>query len=172
MRGNVIGFDADTNQGAIAGDNGGRFDFVGFEWHGAARPSRGTAVDFVPVGQQATQIYPVVARYDPAESGTAKIIYILYLVSLFLGFTSVVGLILAYVNRGGAPEWVQTHYRFQIRTFWIGCLYGLASIVTAPLVIGFLFALFTAIWFIVRCAKGLKATAAGAPYENAGTWLW
>ena len=55
-----------------------------------------------------------------AGAGTAKLVYILYLVSLLIGITAIVGLIIAYVNRDDAPGWLQTHYRFQIRTFWIG----------------------------------------------------
>ena len=70
---------------------------------------------------------------------------------------------MAYVNRGGAPEWVETHYRFQIRTFWIGLLYGVISLITVFILIGFLFALFTLVWWIVRCAKGCSASRAASP---------
>jgi hypothetical protein len=34
MRGNVIGFDPDTNTGAIGGYDGKRYDFVTQEWGG------------------------------------------------------------------------------------------------------------------------------------------
>ncbi|HIF9240904.1 TPA: DUF4870 family protein [Photobacterium damselae] len=47
----------------------------------------------------------------------AKIIYILYLVGLVIGVTGIVGVIMAYVNKGDAPQWLQDHFRFQIRTF-------------------------------------------------------
>src|SRR4051794_34155120 len=122
MRGTIIGFDPDANTGAISGEDGGRYDFVRLEWRGASQPSRGAAVDFLPDGMQARQVYAVNASGNPAEGDTAKLIYILYLASLIVGVTAIVGLIMAYVNRGGAPEWVETHYRLQIRTFWIGLL--------------------------------------------------
>lgn len=118
------------------------------------------------------EIYPLAARGDSAEGETAKIIYILYLVSLVLGVTSIVGLVMAYVNRAGAPDWVQTHYRFQIRTFWIGLLYALISALTFIVVIGVLFAIFAFVWWIVRCVKGLQRIERGEPYGNAATWLW
>ncbi|MXZ09042.1 MAG: hypothetical protein F4Y79_06295, partial [Gemmatimonadetes bacterium] len=51
-------------------------------------------------------------------SGTAKIVYILYLAELVVGITGLIGVIMAYVNRSDAPEWLASHYRFQIRTFW------------------------------------------------------
>ena len=54
------------------------------------------------------------------NSSTAKLVYILYLVGLVFGITGIIGVIVAYVNKGDAPEWMQSHYRFQIRTFWMG----------------------------------------------------
>ena len=172
MRGTIIAFDPDSNAGAISGEDGGRYDFVRMEWRGAVQPNRGAIVDFVPDGMQARQVYAVNAGGNPAEGDTAKLIYVLYLASLIVGVTAIVGLIMAYVNRGGTSAWVETHYRFQIRTFWIGLLYGLISLVTAFILIGFLFALFTLVWWIVRCAKGLQRQSRGEPYENAATWLW
>jgi uncharacterized membrane protein len=172
MRGNVIGFDPASNTGAISGHDGRRYDFVRLEWRGPNAPDRGAVVDFVAQGEHATQIYRVPARFDPAEGETAKVVYILYLVSLIVGLTSIVGVIMAYVNRGDAPDWVRTHYRFQIRTFWIGLLYGAISLLTVIIVIGIFFGMFTFVWWIVRCAKGLKQLGRGEPYENAATWLW
>jgi uncharacterized membrane protein len=172
MRGTIIGFDPDTNSGAIGAEDGGRYDFVRLEWHGGAPPSRGAAVDFLPDGIQARQIYPVSAGGNPAEGDTAKLVYILYLASLIVGITAIIGVIIAYVNRGEAPAWVETHYRFQIRTFWIGVLYGVISVITMFILIGFLFALFVLVWWIVRCAKGLQRQSRGEPYDNPATWLW
>jgi uncharacterized membrane protein len=170
MRGTVLGFDPDTNSGAIIGQDGTRYDFAAPEWRGAARPVHGTEVDFVAAGSRAAQIYPTAP--DLREGETAKIVYILYLVSLLVGVTAIIGVIMAYVNRAGAPAWIETHYRLQIRTFWIGLLYAVISLVTVFLFIGALFGLFTLVWWIVRCAKGLQRLSRGQPYENAATWLW
>jgi uncharacterized membrane protein len=43
---------------------------------------------------------------------------------------------------------------------------------TAIIVVGFLFAAFTFIWWIVRSVKGLKLLAQGAAYDHPMTWLW
>jgi uncharacterized membrane protein len=80
--------------------------------------------------------------------------------------------IVAYVNRADAPDWVKTHYRFQIRTFWIGGLNAFLSLLTAIIVVGVFFAIFTLIRYIVRCVKRLKLLADGAPYDQLATWLW
>jgi uncharacterized membrane protein YhaH (DUF805 family) len=64
MRGNVIGFDSDTNTGAISGHDGQRYDFVTQTWHGHSRPHHGDVVDFqVAPGQRAIDIYLLDAEY-------------------------------------------------------------------------------------------------------------
>jgi uncharacterized membrane protein len=114
---------------------------------------------------------PPLARTGPSDS-TAKIVYILYLVSLAVGVTSLVGVIMAYLNAGEAPEPLRSHYRFQIRTFWIGLLYSCIGLALLLVVVGALVWAFVAVWLIVRCVKGLKHLDRGEPYPNAATWLW
>jgi len=61
----------------------------------------------------------IVAGRDPAQGRTATLVYILYLVGLIIQVTHLIGVIVAYIYRNDGPDWVRTHYRFQIRTFWI-----------------------------------------------------
>jgi uncharacterized membrane protein YhaH (DUF805 family) len=63
MKGDVIGFDPDTNTGAISGHDGQRYDFVTLEWHGQNPPRQGDTVDFQASGNRATQIYLVESEY-------------------------------------------------------------------------------------------------------------
>ena len=102
----------------------------------------------------------------------AKLIYILYLVGLVIPLTPLVGLIMAYMGKGEADETVLTHYRWQIRTFWIGLLYILIGSILTIVVIGFLVLLAQVVWYIVRCVKGLQAIERGAPIESVESWLW
>ena len=106
------------------------------------------------------------------ESITAMIVYILYLVSCLFGITAIVGLIIAYVNEDDAPEWLHTHYQLQIRTFWIGLLYFLISVVLMYVFIGFITLLLTYIWVVVRCAKGLKYQGRREAYPNPAGWFF
>ena len=116
---------------------------------------------------------PPPAAQPQASDTSAKIIYILYLVSLVTGgITSLVGVIMAYVNVGDAPEPLKNHYRFQIRTFWIGLLYGLVGFLLTFVVVGVAVLAFVAVWLIVRCVKGLKALDRREPYPNVETWFW
>ncbi len=120
-----------------------------------------------------TTVPPPAPAPQPAQSDTsAKIIYILYLLSLVVGVTSLVGVIMAYVNVGDAPEPLKSHYRFQIRTFWIGLLYGVVGVLLTFVAVGVLVLVFAAVWLIVRCVKGLKALDRREPYPQVTTWLW
>lgn len=69
MRGDLIGFDPDTNTGAISGHDGNRYDFVMLEWHAPGRPRRGDLVDFQAVEQRATEIHLVEPHYVAPNFG-------------------------------------------------------------------------------------------------------
>lgn len=114
---------------------------------------------------------PVVQGSKNAR-GMASAVYILYLVSLVFGITSLIGVVMAYISRSDAPEWLASHYRLQIRTFWIGMLYGIIGMILVYVVIGWLVLLFTLVWFVVRCVKGLKYLNDGKPYPNPAGWMF
>ena len=101
--------------------------------------------------------------YVEPGKDNVQLIYILYLVAFVVGITMLVGVVMAYLNRGQAPGWAESHYTFLIRTFWIGLLYGLASFVLAFILIGFATAALTAIWIIVGRRE---------PVPDPSTWLW
>lgn len=109
---------------------------------------------------------------EPSEGRIANLIYILYLASLVFGITGLIGVVMAYVNKGDGPGWVESHYRFQIRTFWIGLLIGVIGGLTSLIVIGWFVLLFGLIWIIVRCAKGMKYLARGQAHPDPGAWMF
>jgi uncharacterized membrane protein len=106
----------------------------------------------------------------PEQGKMATVVYILYLVGLAIGITALIGLIIAYIYRDGAPHWVRTHYHFQIRTFWIGVLFVLVGVVTSFIVIGWFVLLFWLVWLVVRCVKGLKLLGEGGAHPNPLSW--
>jgi uncharacterized membrane protein len=119
-----------------------------------------------------TAVMNQIASDRPVTTDTAKIIYILYLVGIATGITALIGVIMAYVNKDEAPEWLQTHYQFQIRTFWIGLLYCVLGGILSIVLIGFLVLLFWVIWLIVRVIKGFKHLERGEPVPNYETWMF
>ncbi len=113
------------------------------------------------------------------------VVYALYLIGLCNGLTILIGLIIAYANRDGAGPRTQSHYIFQIRTFWtaigwwiIGAILMLWGIplsfilIGVPLVVvaGAIFGL-THIWFALRCILGLVYLSRAEPYPRPRTWL-
>jgi uncharacterized membrane protein len=108
----------------------------------------------------------------PASTGAAKIIYILYLVSIIIGITAIAGLIMAYVNKDDAPGWLKSHYQFQIRTFWIGALYLFIGVLLSQFIIGLFILLFWLLWLIVRCAKGIKYLDQEVAYPAPKGWMF
>ncbi len=106
------------------------------------------------------------------ERKMAAGVYILYLVSLLIGITSIVGVVVAYIYQGDASETIKTHFRFQIRTFWIGLLLGIVGLLLSVVLIGFLVLLFLLVWFVVRCVLGLKYLNEGKPVPNPASWMF
>lgn len=113
-----------------------------------------------------------VGRYLAPGGDNVKLIYILYLASVIVGITALVGLVMAYLSRGQARgTWAESHYTYQIRTFWIGLLYSVICVVLMVVGIGFLLIIAVAIWAIVRCVRGLQWAAAGSPVPDPQTWI-
>ena len=88
--------------------------------------------------------------------GTASVIG-----AFLTGWPSIIAVILNYVKRGEAREtWLESHFRWQIRTFWWGLLWVALCLafVVATLGIGLLIAwlplMVVGFWFIYRIAKG------------------
>lgn len=102
----------------------------------------------------------------------AKVIYILLMVSTLIGLSGIIAIIMAYIYKGDSPEWLESHYRFQIRTFWIGLLYATIGLITFSVLIGYFILLFTIIWVIVRCIKGLKQLENKQPVKNLESWMF
>lgn len=106
------------------------------------------------------------------DTTIAMVIYALFLASFVVGFTSLIAVVVAYVYRGKGPAWLDEHYRYQIRTFWIGLLYAAISVVLAFVGIGFLLMIVLAVWLIVRCVKGFKGLQEKRAPSNVDTWLF
>ncbi len=103
----------------------------------------------------------------------ALIIYILYLAGYVTGgITWVIGVIIAHVQVGNATPELASHYRFQIRTFWIGVGYIIVGVVLLLFVVGFLVLGWLFIWSLIRNIKGLLLLNENRPIANPGSWLF
>ena len=101
----------------------------------------------------------------------AIIVYIAYLAGFAFPPLAIAGLVLAYVNRETAPDWLKSHYTFQIYTFWIGLLFAFVSLVLCVVLIGFLLMFATVAWYVIRCALGINRLLLREAYPNPTTWI-
>jgi uncharacterized membrane protein len=92
--------------------------------------------------------------------------------SFLFGWPSIIAVIMNYVKRSEVRgTYLESHFRWQIRTFWYALLWallaGLISLMLAPILVGFLtwpalmFAL--GVWAIYRVARGWLALRDGKP---------
>jgi uncharacterized membrane protein len=85
----------------------------------------------------------------------ATVIYALYAVSLFFGVTAVIAIVLNYIKREDAQgTWLESHFSWQISTFWWGLLWLVVGAITWIILIGWLVWGVACVWFIYRIAKG------------------
>ncbi|MGC3875210.1 DUF4870 family protein [Halomonas sp. GXIMD04776] len=110
--------------------------------------------------------------------GAAILIYALYLGSVMAVVTAPLGVAIAHFKRGRSAEWVDTHFRFQIRTFWLGVVAGgiglllwnlLGYLDAAPGIawgLGYLFFTACLIWMVARCGVGIHRLMANRPIDN------
>lgn len=99
----------------------------------------------------------------------AKIIYGLYAVGYLVALTTLAGVVYAYLSRGKNAV-LDTHLRFQIRTFWISLLLAVIGMVTMLVGIGFLVWAFLAVWGLIRVVSGFLLANDGKPISGTKYW--
>jgi uncharacterized membrane protein len=80
------------------------------------------------------------------------------------GWPSIIAVILNYVKRGDVRgTWLESHFRWQIRTFWFGLLWvalGLLFVIATfgiGIIVAWLPMMLVGFWFIYRIARGWLA---------------
>lgn len=97
---------------------------------------------------------PQNGKSNSARSIT-MVIYALQAASFFVGLTFLVAVVVNYIKRDDVRgTWLESHFRWQIRTFWYCLLWGLVGALLSAVVIGFFILVANAIWVIYRIAKG------------------
>jgi uncharacterized membrane protein len=83
------------------------------------------------------------------------VVYGLYAASFFVGITAIVAIVINYIKREDvAGTLVESHFRWQIRTFWFALLWGVLGAITLIVVVGWLILMANGVWIIYRIAKG------------------
>jgi len=94
------------------------------------------------------------------------ITYILYAVSPFVGITGIVAIIVNYIKRDDTAGTIyESHFTWQIRTFWWSLLWAVIGMVLSFVVIGIPILIADAIWVIYRIVKGFLNWNDGKPMD-------
>ena len=102
--------------------------------------------------------------------------YALLLVGNIIGVSSLVAVIIAYARRDSAPHWLQSHYTYQIKSFWAAIVGIVASTVMIFTVIlspfGVLGFALIWVWMLVRSGVGLYRLVDGRGNPDPhGMWV-
>jgi uncharacterized membrane protein len=125
------------------------------------------AEDVRPLNSLVTWTQMIYALH--AFSLLTGIVGVATVVGAFLtGWPSIIAVILNYVKRGEARgTWLESHFRWQIRTFWFGLLWIVLClcfvIVTfgVGIIVAWLPMMLVGLWFIYRIARGWLALNEG-----------
>ncbi len=136
-----------------------------------------------------TNDFPITGNtpVDPGLVTYTHVVYALHALSVLIGITgpatiigsfifglpSIIAVIMNYVRQSDVRgTWLESHFRWQIRTFWFSVLWMvLAGLFSAPLVLllglgvltFFLAAAIVGIWVLYRVIRGWLALRDGKP---------
>jgi uncharacterized membrane protein len=116
--------------------------------------------------------------------GYVVVIYGLYIGSIMAVVTAPIGMCIALFRLGRGAAWLDTHLRFQIRTFWLGVLAALVALLLwhiagrmsfPPLyawAFGYLFFTLGIAWMMARCAVGIHRLTSNRAIDAPDSWLF
>jgi uncharacterized membrane protein len=117
-----------------------------------------------PAAPNAGQVAAVGER---SLKNLTAIVYGLQLASFLVGFTIIAAIIINYVKRRDVEgTWLESHFRWQIRTFWYSLLWLGVGLATAIVLIGFFVLMASAVWLLYRAIKGWIALEDGKPMTS------
>ncbi len=109
---------------------------------------------------------------DPNLNSPEKIIttivYGLQAAALLIPFTMIAGVIMNYVKIDDVKgTWLESHFRWQMRTFWFALLWFVVGVLTVVVLIGYFILVANAVWVIYRMIKGWIFLSEGKAIYNA-----
>ena len=94
----------------------------------------------------------------------AGVVYGLQAASMLVGVTLFAGVIINYLRRGQvAGTWLESHFTWQIRTFWWSLAWCVLGIATAIVLVGVFILIGSGVWFVYRIVRGWMELNEGRP---------
>lgn len=92
------------------------------------------------------------------------VVYALMALSFLWGLTAIIGVVINYIKRDDTQGTIyESHFDWQIRTFWWGLLWGVVGLLTFWFMVGFVIWFAAWIWMIYRVVKGWLKLTEGKP---------
>ena len=94
----------------------------------------------------------------------AMVVYALQALSFLWGVTAIIGIVINYVKREDARGTLyESHFEWQIRSFWWGLLWSVVGVILIFVLVGFFVLFATWVWMIYRVVKGWLKLNEGKP---------
>lgn len=107
---------------------------------------------------------PKATETDHSMKQLTQVVYALQAASFLVGVSLIAAVIVNYVKREDvAGTLYESHFTWQIRTFWWALLWGVIGTLLALVVVGFAILAADAIWFLYRIIKGWLRLSEGKP---------
>lgn len=95
---------------------------------------------------------------DHAKKQLVTLVYALQAASFLVGVTFIAAIMVNYLKRDElAGSWLESHFNWQIRTFWWSLLWAVVGLVLSVVVVGIFILIADAIWVIYRIVIGWLA---------------
>lgn len=118
------------------------------------------------MNDESTPRRPVGAGEAVAENlrTLTTVVYGLQAGVFLIGLSAIVAVVINYVKLDEvAGTWLESHFRWQIRTFWFGLLWGVIGALLFVFVVGWFILMADALWIIYRIVKGWLNLTDGKP---------
>ena len=114
-----------------------------------------------------------------------QVVYAMIYLGPLLYVSPLIGVIMAYVQRPDAPDWLKGHYTWLIRTAWVGLSLLISTSLTTYLIIALAGATLTfealiigfvigcvpmTLWCVTRMGFGLSKLGLHEPISNPTSW--
>lgn len=100
---------------------------------------------------------PAVETAEPRQAlvTITNAVYLLQAIGILVTPVFVAAVIVNYVKRDEVRgTFLESHFRWQMRTFWFGLLWAVVGVLTMVLLIGYAILLANVIWVMYRVIKG------------------
>jgi uncharacterized membrane protein len=89
------------------------------------------------------------------NKNVTKAVYALQAASFLFGITLIAAVMVNYIKRDDVKStWLESHFRWQIRTFWFSLLWAVVGIITFAAAVGVIILAVAIIWLLYRIIKG------------------